>query len=84
MQDSIIVYRNPVEKAIWENPLPILWFGAVMFVTFCIIFFTCKLIHNKCMINRYGNHRFDDSWTLWVAIPGSILCGILALIYLPV
>jgi hypothetical protein len=84
MQDSIIVYRNPVEKMIWENPLPIFCFGIVMFVTFCIVFFTCKFIHNKLMKNRYGKSRFNDMWILWVAFPVSILCGILALIYLPV
>ena len=89
MQDSIIVYRNPLEKAIWENPLPIIWFAAVMFVTFGIIFFTCKLIHVKYTRgkNKYSQlpRMFrDDGWTLWVAIPGSIICAILALIYLPV
>lgn len=82
MQESIIVYRNPVEKMIWENPLPILWFGAVMFVTFCITFFICKWIHNKWIRCKNG-YRRNDLWILWVAFPVSILCGILALIYLP-
>jgi hypothetical protein len=40
MNESIIVYRNPIEKAFWEGgyALPMLGFAFVMGITFLITF----------------------------------------------
>jgi hypothetical protein len=76
MQESIIVYRNPVEKAIWEHPLPILVFIAVMAITFFLTY--------KGLEKVTGKNWKQPDWFVWVSGIVSITFAILALIYLPV
>lgn len=47
MSDSIIVYRNPLEKAIWENGdviIGVFIFGILAVVAFGVISWTLELI----------------------------------------
>jgi hypothetical protein len=69
MQDSIIVYRNPMEKMIWEGGylFPILVFAIVMGVSFFGIYKFLEYIFNK----RWN----QPVWFLWVSGVGSFLCG---------
>ena len=79
MQDSIIVYRNPLEKAVWEHMGSIALFAIVMLVTFLVTYHICDCLYAK-YLNKYTK---GCNWTLWVASIVSITCGILALIYNP-
>ena len=61
MQDSIIVYRNPLEKAIWEsNVLPIaIMFAVVMGVVFFLVY--------KSLEKITGKTWKQPDWFMWVS-----------------
>jgi hypothetical protein len=68
MQDSIIVYRNPMEKMFWESMsnggfTTFLLFGAVMGISFCILYF------GICKVTGKGKWRNDGGdWILGVSL----------------
>jgi len=77
MQDSIIVYRNPLEKAMWEGMSGVgfstlLLFAAVMFFSFVALYFGITKVTGK------GKWRVDGGdWVLGFSLVVSFLvaCG---------
>jgi cytochrome c biogenesis protein CcdA len=69
MSDSLIIYRNPMEKAFWENGgmFYVIIFAISMGVTFVLTYF---LLKKFC-------HR-EYSWFAWVSGIIGITVGILA------
>lgn len=65
MQDSIIVYRNPMEKAFWESMQN---GGALVFVSFIVtaIFVTWAI----CQLDKRHNSNIH-----MIAIPIGIACA---------
>lgn len=75
--DSIIVYRNPMEKAFWEGgyPFPMMLFIVVMAVSF---FLTYKLLEKLFNGGRGWN---QPDWFLWVSGTIGVILGSLAFIW---
>lgn len=75
MQESIIVYRNPMEKAFWEGGYahPMTFFAVVMAITFFITF--------KALGKMTGKHWNQPNWFLWVSGVVGVVCGSIAFIY---
>ena len=75
--DSIIVYRNPIEKAMWEGGLmlPLMAFVLVMGVTFFITYKLLEKFSGKPMWKA-------PEWFLYVSSFVGVTCGSLAFIWL--
>ncbi len=72
--DSIIVYRNPLEKQFYESNGPAITFvfALVMGVTFLV---TYKLLIVACKIPSYR----VPSWIIWTAGVVSVVVGFLVI-----
>ena len=71
MDDSIIVYRNPLEKAFWEsNMLPVIAvFIIVMLIVFVVVYHGFMNIHR-----RWGGSPWKEpTWFAWVS--GILSCA---------
>jgi hypothetical protein len=76
MQDSIIVYRNPLEKQMWEgNGMAYMGlFFVVAIVSFMLVY------KGLCIVT--GKDWRQPEWFLWVSGIVSVSLGVLACVCL--
>jgi hypothetical protein len=72
MQDSIIVYRNPMEKAMWESGN--MHLGIIFAITMGITFF---LVY-KGLEKITGEKWNQPNWFLWVSGTLGVIAGVAA------
>lgn len=71
MPDSIIVYRNPIEKAFWEGgyAIPMMCFALAMGISFIVTF--------KILEKVFGRQR---NWMVWVSGIVGVVSGYFAFV----
>lgn len=71
-QESIIVYRNPMEKYFWEHSGTMFLCFIILFASWVSIYWICKKIHNMFFIDKY-RYNSDPAWPIWAACIGSFI-----------
>jgi hypothetical protein len=79
MSDSIIVYRNPLEKAFWENQNNCMGITFTFAISMGITFFVVYQVLSFCG-RRFNWWRCwsEPQWVSWVAGCAGIFMGCLA------
>lgn len=78
---EIIVYRNPIEKMIWDILLTGEYFPVF---AGCIVFIVMFLISHTicCKFIKGYNYSYKYKWLIWVLFAISLLFAIITVYYL--